>query len=321
MSKERQNIDLSMEHQALLQAFLAEETARGRRPRGVTRLRYCVPYFLRFLEERGKRATETTVADAYEYQGELMGRTERPLAAGTVLSVVAAASAFCSYLVRSGSKLGNPFQVMKHPKREKRIPRGVLNEQDMNTLLETLLSWQRPDILWNVKRRYVTHVMAELQYASGLRISEVAALTPKDIDLDRALVHVKEGKHGSDRYAFLTDYACAVLELYIARIRPLCMTEQNASHRDTLFLCDWKRLSINENEELKRACSEAGVAKISSHGFRHALGYHLLRAGCPLRYIQAILGHKRLRETEAYTRVDAADVKRVFDACHPRMHG
>jgi len=46
-----------------------------------------------------------------------------------------------------------------------------------------------------------------------------------------------------------------------------------------------------------------------------------LRGGCPLRYIQAILGHRCLASTEVYTKVDVADVKRVFDACHPRMHG
>jgi integrase/recombinase XerC len=55
-----------------------------------------------------------------------------------------------------------------------------------------------------------------------------------------------------------------------------------------------------------------------SHGFRHALGYHLLRAGCNIRHIQSILGHRQLRNTEIYTKVENEDLKHVVDACHPR---
>jgi site-specific recombinase XerD len=78
-------------------------------------------------------------------------------------------------------------------------------------------------------------------------------------------------------------------------------------------------LKATVNEELSRACTTVSVPVFTSHALRHALGYHLLRSGCPLRYIQAILGHKRIKDTETYTKVDASDVQRVFEACHPRM--
>ena len=58
--------------------------------------------------------------------------------------------------------------------------------------------------------------------------------------------------------------------------------------------------------------------KITSHTFRHALGYHLLRAGCPLRQIQEMLGHEQIKDTEIYTKVDEREVQEVLDEYHPR---
>ena len=51
------------------------------------------------------------------------------------------------------------------------------------------------------------------------------------------------------------------------------------------------------------------------------MGYHLFRAGCNIRYIQEILGHKLFRNTEIYTKVDSEDLRSVLDNCHPRTMG
>jgi site-specific recombinase XerD len=203
----------------------------------------------------------------------------------------------------------------------KKLPSGILHEAQMASLLTALHEWDIEGNLKDSSRRYLLHVAAELQYASGLRIAEVAALTPSDIDVERALVYVHGGKQGSERVGFLTDYAADVLDLYLRVMRPLLANGQKRAHADRLFFTDYDRFSHLMNEELVQACARCGVPKITSHGFRHALGYHLLRGGCPLRYIQAILGHKNIANTEIYTKVDVADVKAVFDACHPRMHG
>jgi len=162
-------------------------------------------------------------------------------------------------------------------------------------------------------------VVAELQYASGLRIAEAAALRPEDVDVERALVYVRSGKQGSNRIGFLTDYAACVLESFMRDVRPLLGRKYHRHGRACLFMTTFDPLRNLVNEELELACGRIKVPVITSHGFRRALGYHLLRSGCALRYIQAILGHKHIRHTEVYTKVDAEDVKRVFDECHPRM--
>jgi site-specific recombinase XerD len=319
----RKTLGLTPYHEALFSSFIEEETARGRRHRGVIGLRNRSPRFIRFMEDRGRRVSETTTQDAYAYQGSLLDTTTEDGAgyeSNTILSYINAAHAFCAYLARTGVLLDNPFSHIHRVRRPKKLPSGILRESEMATLLATLHTWDIEGNLKDASRRYLLHVAAELQYASGLRSAEVAALTSADVDTERALVYVRDGKQGSQRIAFLTDYAAQVLELYLAMMRSLLANQQKAQ-ADRLFFKDYDRFGHLMNEELERACVRSGLPKITSHGFRHALGYHLLRGGCPLRYIQAILGHKNIANTEVYTKVDIADVKSVFDACHPRMHG
>jgi site-specific recombinase XerD len=314
---------LSPEHLALYRAFLVEEEARGRRPRGIDSLRHRTPWFLRFMEEREKLASETSVADAYAYQGSLVERmtqTGKTFSPRSVQSYVEAGRVFCDWLCRAGHALDNPFASIRRVRSPDTVPEGVLTEREMARLLDELGRWDAYTNLRDQRRRYLVHVIAELQYASGLRIAEVAALEERDLDLDRALVQVRDGKKGSQRFGFLNDYAAEVLELYVSVARKLCATDYQGADTGRLFFLDFDRLGHVVNSELKAACARAGVPRITSHGFRHALGYHLLRSGTNLRHIQAILGHKMLKDTETYTKIDVQDVKEVFDACHPRMY-
>ena len=315
---------MTAEHEAILSSFLEEERASGRRPRGVDVLRKVTRRFVRFMEGQGKKLDELKLSDAYEYQGSLIsdGRTREgtPLTMGTISSLVCGASVLGAYLERAGRILDNPFEHLRRVRVERTIPDGILKEREMAALLDVLKVRDYSKGMMNAKRRYMVHVIAELQYASGLRIAEVAGLTADDVDVERALVYVKGGKHGSNRTAFLTDYAACVLELYIERARPLLVTRGNMRRPERLFFATYKNLTGFVNLELAAACREANVNVITSHGFRHALGYHLLRSGCSLRYIQAILGHRFIGETEVYTKVDEDDAKRVFDECHPRFH-
>ena len=76
------------------------------------------------------------------------------------------------------------------------------------------------------------------------------------------------------------------------------------------------------NRILKKEAEICGIGKFTSHGFRHSLGYHLLRRGCDMRYIQLILGHDDMNSTVLYTRVSKGDLKSELDKYHPRrIHG
>jgi site-specific recombinase XerD len=73
------------------------------------------------------------------------------------------------------------------------------------------------------------------------------------------------------------------------------------------------------NKELKKCCRELGLPIISSHGFRHSLETHLHRAGCNIRYIQAILGHESIAATQVYTDVNKLELGKILDVYHKRQ--
>ena len=101
-------------------------------------------------------------------------------------------------------------------------------------------------------------------------------------------------------------------------LRAHAFNDWNRRNDRLLFGTGWARFGKAVNAQLAQACASCGLPVMRSHGFRHAVGFHLLRAGCNIRHIQSILGHRRLRNTEVYTKVEKEDLKQVVDACHPR---
>jgi site-specific recombinase XerD len=167
-------------------------------------------------------------------------------------------------------------------------------------------------------RRYRLHVIAEFLYATGLRITEAAMLIPPNIDTVSRIVYIPEGKGGKARLAFMTGFAAEVMEPYLNRGRHPILAAGSRKYGHTVFGTHPERLMALVNQELKKTCGALDLPVISSHGFRHSLGTHLLHGGCDMRYIQLILGHESLQSTQVYTRVDKEELKDSLDRFHPR---
>jgi integrase/recombinase XerD len=310
------------ENRKLYTAYLSEEALRGHTKQGMESMGRAVPRLFSYLEKHGLSVNEVGAREALEYQGWLIetGRKDgRRYSSKTILIFLFAASSFYEFLKRRKMIATNPFKEIKKIRLDKSLPCGILKEKEMDEFLEKLKKW------WEEKNgqkwitRYKVHIIAELQYATGLRIAEVASLTMDDIDFTRGIIHIREGKGGRERVAFLGEYAKELLRIYVHRMRPLIFTELNDKNSHLLF--GVKRQGLNEvvNAMLNRIARKLGHKGFTSHKFRHALGYHLLRAGCSIRYIQEILGHKCLRSTEVYTKVDKEELKKVLDTYHPRQ--
>lgn len=147
-------------------------------------------------------------------------------------------------------------------------------------------------------------LMIELAYGSGLRRTELQRLNIEDIDLIERTAHI-HGKGNKDRVVPVT--AAAVNAL-----------------RDYLFLAPAPRGPLLRSYRARRLCPE-GVSDIFNkkigvrpHLFRHACAVHMLKAGCSIRYIQKLLGHKSLDSTQIYTRIDKANLAQVVNRTHPR---
>jgi integrase/recombinase XerC len=198
----------------------------------------------------------------------------------------------------------------------KNPPLGIWKEDQVGRYLDVLADWEAEPDVRNQMWAYRVHVMAEVQYATGLRMSELGALTEADLDLERFEIRVRDGKGGKDRVCYLTIWAADLLREYL-KIRPLVVKGGEKRNR-YLFGPKGESLARAYNIRLNAVAKKLEMGRWHNHLWRHALGYHLLRAGCPIRSIQGILGHEKIASTQVYTKVDAEDVRGVLDAHHPR---
>ena len=140
-------------------------------------------------------------------------------------------------------------------------------------------------------------------YGSGLRVAEVAALRPGDIDSDRMLIHVRLGKGAKDRMTKLSPRLLDVLREYWRATRPKTWLFPQACNPDRPV----DRASLCRT--VHRLAKRAGITKrVSPHTLRHSYATHLLDAGTDLRTIQVLLGHRNLKTTAIYLHVSQAKI-------------
>jgi site-specific recombinase XerD len=148
--------------------------------------------------------------------------------------------------------------------------------------------------------------MLMMLYGAGLRVSELCALLPADIDSQRMLIRVREGKGDKDRYVMLSPRLLATLREYW-RLRAPRGPYLFPSPRPDKPL---SRMAVFR--VVRRAARQAGLHKrVNPHVLRHCFATHLLEAGTDIRVIQVLLGHRSLRTTARYVMVSRAHVGTV----------
>jgi len=142
-------------------------------------------------------------------------------------------------------------------------------------------------------------------YGAGLRITEACSLRVGDIDSQRGLLHVRDGKRGRDRYVMLADALLSGLREYWKLVRPAGLFLFPGHGRDYIS-------PSAVNQALHKAVAAAKIKKrVTPHTLRHSFATHLLEAGESIRVIQALLGHSSIRTTARYTQVSAAQIART----------
>jgi site-specific recombinase XerD len=131
-------------------------------------------------------------------------------------------------------------------------------------------------------------------YGGGLRVSEVIHLQVTDIDSQRMMIRVRQGKRAKDRYTLLSARLLEELRSYWKLRRP----------RPWLFPGRDPQRPLNDETAraiFQQAKAKAGIVKGGSiHVLRHSFATHLLEAGVDLRTIQLLLGHARITTTALY---------------------
>ena len=148
--------------------------------------------------------------------------------------------------------------------------------------------------------------MLVLGYRAGLRLGEVLALYPKDIDMETGVINILRGKGNKQRIAALDLGGCAVLQRWIDKRERL-----GFNSRQPLF-CTLKGEPVKASyvrAMMKRLAKRAGIEKrVHFHSLRHAFTSSLAGEGAPMVVISGLLGHAKFATTERYLKKVAPQV-------------
>lgn len=196
-----------------------------------------------------------------------------------------------SFLYSEVLKHDKVIESISRPKKESILPK-VLSYNEVRKIL---------GILSNEKHKTILYLV----YSAGLRVGEVVRLKINDIDSDRMLIRVSQGKGRKDRYTLLSEVMLEQLRKYYMLYKP----------ENWLFAGQEKGKHITERT-VQRVFENALYAakinkKVSIHSLRHSFATHLLENGIDLRYIQELLGHASSKTTEIYTHVTQKSIANI----------
>ena len=157
--------------------------------------------------------------------------------------------------------------------------------------------------------------MFELLYSSGLRLSELTALDPGDLNLDDATVRVT-GKGSKTRIVPVGKPAITALRAWLRMRASLARNDERA-----LFVnARGGRLGVRAVQlRLERWAMQQGLRRrVHPHALRHSFASHVLQSSGDLRAVQEMLGHASIATTQVYTQLDFQHLAKVYDAAHPR---
>ena len=230
------------------------------------------------------------------------------LSANSVNRALAAIRGLFRYLQREKRIAENPAAGIELAKIWMRIP-DVLNREEIERLLS------QPGM--KHPRAMRDTALLELIYATGLRVSEILALTLDDIHWQVGYL-VAYGKGKKERVVPIGRTAYECVKRYLEEARPQLLGSGesrflflNRSGKGLSRQAFWKMV--------KRYAVQAGLhKKVHPHTFRHSFASHLLEGGADLRSVQILLGHTDISTTQIYTHVTRERLKDVHKKYHPR---
>jgi len=213
------------------------------------------------------------------------------------------------WMTRQNHILHNPASEIDLPRLGRTLPKVILSVEEVERIM-TLCEVEEPIGLRD-------RAILETIYATGLRRLEVVRLKLFDLQLDRGLILVNQGKGKKDRYVPIGERAAAWLRKYIAEARPQLAIEPDDF---TAFLtADGEPFSRDHltyvvKERIDAAKSGKGGA---CHLLRHCMATHMHENGADIRFIQQILGHEDIKTTQIYAQVALRALQQVYAATHP----
>lgn len=225
--------------------------------------------------------------------------------AKSIQRILSACRGMCAYLIQKGQLNTNPFDDVRAPKSEQRLPK-TLSVDQVTSLVEISLD----DPL-----SYRDKAILELFYSSGLRLSELCSLDLNDLNLPEKMLRVT-GKGDRMRDLPIGRQADQAIRNWLLQRNSLPLKDYQA-----VFVSKHgNRISVrNIQARVKHWAAKQGIeVSVSPHMLRHSFATHLLESSGELRSVQELLGHANISTTQIYTHLDFQHLAQVYDDAHPR---
>ncbi len=223
---------------------------------------------------------------------------ERKLAPTSVIRKVASLRGFFKWATSSGILEKNPAATLEQPKTPQRLPK-VVSVKEIDEMLHNNLT-------------PLEHVMMELLYSCGLRVSELVNLKLNDIDLSSKYIRCF-GKGSKERIIPIGEQAKTVVKEYFPT-RDLLVKKYNLTTKNLLIKDNGHFVTRQDVYNFIHAQGKLIHKNISPHTLRHSFATHLLENGADLRVVQELLGHSDVSTTQLYTHISKKRLKEVYFA-------
>lgn len=299
-----------MSDRHLVEAFLEMMSAeRGAARNTIAAYRRDLEDYADYLGRHGIAATEAGRETVTRYLARLEAGG---LSASSSARRLSAVRQFHKFLAADGLRSDDPTRIIASPRVRRPLPK-VLSVAEVDCLLrEAEAQVAAPDLEPGERAMAQRlHVLLELLYATGMRVSELVELKRGAVMRDTGYLTVR-GKGGKERIVPITDRARSALKSYLATLLPgpwLFPATGEAGHLSRQVFA----------RDLKRLAGRAGLSgdRVSPHVLRHAFASHLLAGGADLRVVQTLLGHADIATTQIYTHVLDERLRSLVEDHHP----
>jgi len=250
---------------------------------------------------------KVTLRDYVKYLFDVRGLSE-----ASANRHVATLRSFYRWVTDQHEGVGNPLTDARiRIKIPSRLPR-LISRSDVRALLSA------DEGLSPCERRHAdmtAAVAAELLFATGIRVGELAALKDEDVDIEEGVLRIV-GKGNRERRVFVPEDGLKHI------LRQYREARNSSNPTADTFLVNGRGASASP-ECIRRLIRELGervgiAQRITPHMFRHSIATYLLEEGVDIRYVQRLLGHRSISTTEIYTHVADATLRTRINALHPR---
>lgn len=294
----------------LIQSYLTELKIKHYSPRTLTLKESILNDFIK--HSNCSIHTQITIHNLREYQKALYNHrtiSGKKLALSTQRIRLTTIKVFADWLFKKEYIANSITHDFELPQVSQSLPKHIMTLSDVSKVFRQI----KPHTTIGLRDRAIL----ETFFSSGIRRRELTHLKIFDLDIERGVLRIREGKGGKERLVPIGNNSIQRILQYLVQSRP--KLDKGLKNQYLFLSISGNKLSESQLSSIcRKYINNANINKTGScHIFRHTAATLMLENGADIRVIQSLLGHACLSTTQIYTRVSIMHLKEVHQRTHP----